>query len=233
MVRAIVHAAVGVLAIAVAGAAHAQVAPAEWRNAGTALIQAFDAAPTPGVAPPPAGRGATTAELNRAYALARTWRLHNNKNTENILAEHLGFVLICRIVECAQGGLIAGRPHTAWAADVAAERLRAGGPDPLVDQIHVWLGGLASAGAAGADAQKNAAAWGKDRDTASADFATTNIYTLGWLVARRFADPQQQADAFNRLGLVVYGTGWAGGRCFDITRIAAVIDGPPKVETCR
>ena len=80
---------------------------------------------------------------------------------------------------------------------------------------------------------RSAALWNKDLDVAAADFATGNLYALYWLLARARPTPAEQAATFSRFALFVQGKGWIGARCLDITKVAAVLDAPPKVETCQ
>jgi hypothetical protein len=219
-----------------AGTAAAQTPPAEWRNAATALFARLDPASVT-VQPAAHRSGAATApqaaangaELRSGYALARRWRQHNNGNTENILAEYLAFVQLCRTPGCT-GETIGARGYLAWAQDVKAERQRYGSSEALVQAIHAWLEKVSAT--AGSDAARNLALVHQDLDQAAADFATTNIYTLGWLAARRERDEPAQAASFARFILFVYGQAWIGGQCVDIRRIAAVLDGPPQITAC-
>jgi hypothetical protein len=75
--------------------------------------------------------------------------------------------------------------------------------------------------------------WSKDLDVAAADFATSNIYALAWLLARARPTPAEQAATFSRFGLFVQERGWIGARCLDISKVALVIGAPPQVETCQ
>ena len=61
---------------------------------------------------------------------------------------------------------------------------------------------------------------------------TGNLYALAWLLARVRPGPPEQASTFARFALLVQGKGWLGTRCLDITKVAAVIDAPPKVANC-
>lgn len=210
------------------GAGLAQMAPAEWRAAAAALFLHLDSLEAPGgvvAQPRPLG-----AEISSGYAMARRWRLHNNGNTENILAEYLSFVQLCRVPGCS-GDVIGGKSYLAWAQEVRAERARYGSAEAHVQAIHGWLDSIAPA--AGENARRNLAWFRRDPDQAAADFATVNIYSLGWIISRSQADPLTQAASFARFGLFVYGRAWIGGGCVDITRIAAVIDGPPVIAVCR
>jgi hypothetical protein len=225
-----------VAAMLAAGTAAAQGPPAEWRNAATALFARLDPVAVTlqpaahGSAPVAAQRAAANgSEIRSGYALARRWRQHNNGNTENILAEYLGFAQLCRTPGCT-ADTIGGRSYLAWAQDVKAERQRYGSADALVQAIHAWLERIAAG--AGPDAVRNLALVRQDLDQAAADFATTNIYTLGWLVARGEREATAQADSFARFILFVYGQAWIGGQCVDIRRIAAVLDGPPQITAC-
>ena len=204
-----------------------QTAPVEWRTAAAALMPRLDALELPAGAASPRPIG---HELSAGYLLARKWRQHNNGNTENILAEYLAFVQACRTPGCA-GDLIGGKGYLAWAQEVRADRARYGSAEAHVQAINDWLEKLAPA--AGDDARRNLALFRADLDQAAADFATANIYSLGWLLARMRLDPPAQARAFARYGLFVYGQAWIGGTCLDIRQIAAVLDAPPKIETCR
>ena len=68
---------------------------------------------------------------------------------------------------------------------------------------------------------------------AAADFATANLYALAWLLARARPTPAEQAATFARFALFVQERGWIGTRCLDISKVATVLDAPPKVETCK
>lgn len=216
--------ALGLLAMPAA----AQSPPAEWREAAIALFARLDQVPSP--AGTVVQAQAPGPEVRAGYLLARKWRLHNNGNTENILAEYFTFVQLCRRPGCA-GEAIGGKGYVTWAQEVKAERARFGSADALVQAIHAWLERIAPA--AGEDAQRNLALFRADVDGAAADFATTNIYALGWLVSRSLPDPTAQAASFARFGLFVHGKAWIGGRCLDISRIASVLDAPPLIATCK
>ena len=81
--------------------------------------------------------------------------------------------------------------------------------------------------------RKNANLWGKDLDMAAADFATGNIYALAWLLARARPTPAEQADTFARFAIFVQGRAWIGARCLDISKVATVLDAPPRIEVCK
>ena len=68
---------------------------------------------------------------------------------------------------------------------------------------------------------------------AAADFATGNLYALYWMLARTRATQAEQAATFSRLALFVQQKGWIGRRCLDISRVATVIDAPPRIESCK
>ena len=40
------------------------------------------------------------------------------------------------------------------------------------------------------------------------------------------------ADTFARFAILVQTKGWIGTRCLDISKVATVLDAPPKVESC-
>jgi hypothetical protein len=200
--------------------AQAQIPP-EWQAAAPVVIGALER-DTPDAARP------WGDEPRRGWSLARAWRQHNNGNVEIILAEYLTFTALCRAPGCP-GNTIEGQPYLAVAQQVKALRAAEGGPYALAGSAHAWLAGLADPTGA---AQKNAALWGKDLDAAAADFATGNLYALTWLLARARPTPAAQAATFARFALLVQGRGWIGARCLDITRVATVLDAPPKVESC-
>jgi len=125
---------------------------------------------------------------------------------------------------------IEGQPYLAVAQQVKALRAEQGSPYALASNAHAWLAGLADPTGA---AQKNAALWNKDLDVAAADFATGNLYALTWLLARARPTPAEQATTFARFGLFVQGRAWLGTRCLDITKVATVLDAPPRVESCQ
>jgi hypothetical protein len=210
-----------VLLLLVACSARAQVPP-EWQAAAQVVIGELER-DTPQASKPWGN------ELVQGLQLARAWRQHNNGNIENTLAEYLTFTLLCRQPGCA-GSTIEGQPYLAVAQQVKALKAQQGGPYALASNAHAWLAGLADPTGAAA---KNAALWSKDLDVAAADFATSNIYGLAWLLARTRPTPAEQAATFSRFALFVQERGWIGARCLDISKVATVLDAPPKVETCK
>ena len=209
------------LLVLVSVPAYAQ-APAEWQAAAQAVIGEFER-DTP-LAGKPWG-----PELRQGWLLARTWRQHNNGNVENSLAEYITFTALCRVPGCP-ANTIEGEPYLAMAQKVKALRAEQGSPYTLATNAHAWLAGLADPTGA---AQKNAKLWSQDLDMAAADFATGNLYALAWLLARSRPTPAEQATAFSRFALLVQERGWLGARCLDISKVALVVDAPPKVETCQ
>src|SRR5258705_12679592 len=203
-----------------AGRAMAQVPP-EWRAAPRGVRGEWEAT-TPQAAKPWGN------ELTQGWHLARAWRKHNNGNVEIILAEYLTFVALCRR-GCA-GNRIDGQNYVAVAEQVKALRLQQGGPYGLAANANAWLAGLPDASGAAA---KNAALWSKDLDMAAADFATGNLYALAWLLARTRPTPAEQADTFARFAILVQGKGWIAARCLDISKVATVLDAPPRIENCK
>jgi hypothetical protein len=116
------------------------------------------------------------------------------------------------------------------AEQVKALRLQQGGPYGVAANANAWLAGLPDPTGAAA---KNANLWSKDLDVAAADFATGNIYALAWLLARTRPTPAEQADTFARFAILVQGKGWIGARCLDISKVATVLDAPPRIENCK
>jgi hypothetical protein len=212
---------VAALLLLTASAAHAQ--PAEWQAAAQVVINEYERDT------PLANKPWTGAELSQGMQLARAWRQHNNGNIENTLAEYLTFALLCRQPGCA-GSNIEGQGYIAVAQQVKNLKAQQGGPYGVATSAHAWLAGLADPTGAAA---KNAALWNKDLDVAAADFATSNIYALAWLLARARPTPAEQAATFSRFALFVQERGWIGSRCLDISKVATVIGAPPKVETCK
>jgi len=211
-----------VLAImALAPPASAQ-APPEWQAAAKVVLGDLEQG-TPEAARPWSG------ELHQGWRMARAWRQHNNGNIEIILAEYLTFTALCRTPGCPEE-TIDGQPYAAVAQQAMALKAEQGGPYGLASHAHAWLAGLADPTGAAA---KNAALWDQDLDTASADFATANLYALDWLLARARPTEAEQANTFSRFALFIQGKGWIGERCLDISRVATVIDAPPVVETCK
>jgi hypothetical protein len=196
--------------------------PAEWQAAAQVVIGEFER-DTPQAARP------WGQELRQGWSLARAWRQHNNGNVEIILAEYLTFTALCRVPGCANN-TIEGQPYLAVAQQVKALREQQGGPYALAGNAHAWLASLPDPTGA---AQKNAALWSKDLDVAAADFATGNLYALTWLLARARPTPAEQAMTFARFALFVQGRAWLGPRCLDISKVATVLDAPPRVEACR
>jgi hypothetical protein len=209
------------LLLLLAGAAHAQVPP-EWQAAAQVVISEYER-DTP-MAAKPWGH-----ELVLGLQLARAWRQHNNGNIENTLAEYLTFTLLCRTPGCA-GNTIEGKPYLAVAQQVKLLKDQQGGPYALATNAHAWLAGLADPTGAAA---KNAAMWSKDLNVAAADFATSNIYALSWLLARARPTEADQAATFSRFALFVQERGWIGTRCLDISKVALVVGGPPTIGTCK
>lgn len=201
---------------------HAQHPPAEWQAAAQAVIGEFDRGT-------PLANQAWGPELRQGWSLARAWRQHNNGNVENTLAEYMTFTALCRAPGCANN-TIEGVPYVAMAQKVKALRAEQGSPYTLVTNAHAWLAGLVDPTGA---AQKNAQLWSKDLDVAAADFATTNLYALAWILARSRPTPAEQATTFSRFALLVQEKGWLGSRCVDISGVARVIDAPPKVDSCQ
>lgn len=210
-----------ILAVCLSVPAAASPIPAEWQAAAQAVIGELERDTAQAAKP-------WSNELTQGWNLARAWRKHNNGNVEIILAEYLTFTALCRR-GCA-GNTIEGQNYTAVAEQVKALRLQQGGPYALAANVHAWLTSLADPTGAAA---KNAAVWDKDLDMAAADFATGNLYALAWLIARKRPTPAEQADTFARHALFVQGKGWIGARCLDISKVAAVLGAPPRIDTCR
>jgi hypothetical protein len=204
-----------------AGPATASQIPPEWQAAAQAVIGELERN-TPQAARPWGN------ELTDGWNLARAWRRYNNRNSEIILAEYLTFVAVCR-QGCA-GHTIEGQDYRAMAEQMKALRVEHGGPYVLAANAHTWLANLPDPTGA---ARKNAELWGKDLDAAAADFATGNLYALAWLLARTQPTAAEQAATFARFALFVQGRAWIGARCLDISKVAAVLDAPPRIEVCR
>jgi hypothetical protein len=204
-----------------AGPATASQIPPEWQAAARVVIGELER-DTP-LAAKPWGK-----ELTEGWNLARAWRRYNNRNTEIILAEYLTFVALCR-QDCA-GNTIEGQDYRTVAEEMKALRLQYGGPYVLAANAHAWLAGLADPTGAN---RKNADLWGKDLDVPSADFATGNLYALTWLLARARPAPAEQAATFARFAIFVQGKAWIGKRCLDISKVATVLDAPPRIEVCK
>jgi hypothetical protein len=196
--------------------------PPEWPGVARAILAEFE-------------RGTPLAdrplkdEPRHGWTLARKWRLHNNHNTEIVLAEYMAMVTLCRWSGCEKN-VVAGRTIAQRAAEVKAEKARYKDTYAMVDASFEWLNGLSGPGTE--SAKKNATLWAKDRDESAADFAMSNIYMLGWLLAREQHDPGRQASMMAIFGLYVNGKGWFGDHCLDITKIATILDAAPKVESC-
>ena len=210
-----------ILVSSLGAGASASPIPAEWQAAAQLVIGELER-DTPQAAKP------WRSELVQGWNLARAWRRHNNRNTEIILAEYLTFTALCRR-GCA-GSTIEGQNYVAVAEQVKALRSEQGGPYALAVNAHAWLASLADPTGSAA---KNAGMWAKDLDMAAADFATSNVYALTWLLARAQPTPAEQAETFARFALFVQGKAWIGGRCLDISRVATVLDAPPRVEVCK
>jgi len=201
--------------------AAATAIPPEWQAAAHVVVSELER-DTPLAAKP------WSNEMTQGWNLARAWRKHNNGNVEIILAEYLTFVQICR-KGCA-GNTIEGQSYVGMAEQVKALRLQQGGPYGVAANAHAWLAALPDPTGAAA---KNASLWSKDLDASSADFATGNLYGLAWLLARAQPTPAEQANTFARFAILVQGKGWIGTRCLDISKVATVLDAPPRVESCK
>jgi len=195
--------------------------PAEWQAAAQAVVQELER-DDPKAASRPWGR-----ETMQGWSLARAWRQYNNGNVEIILAEYLTFVALCR-AGCANS-TIEGKSYQSVAEQVKALRASDGGPYAIAQRAHAWLATVPDPTGAAA---KNAALWSRDPEVPSADFATGNLYALYWLLAQARPTPAEQADTFARFAILVQGKGWIGKRCLDISRVAAVLDAPPRIESC-
>jgi hypothetical protein len=201
--------------------ARAQI-PAEWQGAAQVVMNELErdrGLPDKNWGP----------ELTQGWHMARAWRQHNNGNIEIILAEYLTFTALCRRPGCG-GNTVEGRGYLEMAQQMKNLRAQYGSPYTVAQNAHAWLAGLQDPSGAAA---KNAAMWAKDLDVPSADFATGNLYALYWLIARNRPTPQEQADTFARFAIFVQGKAWIGARCLDISKVAAVLDAPPKVEACK
>jgi len=210
------------LLVLLGGAPAAAQIPAEWQSAAQAVVGELERDT------PQAAKQWSGAELTQGWNLARAWRRHNNGNIEIILAEYLMFVALCRR-GCANS-TIEGQGYIGVAEQAKALRNQNGGAYAMASNAHAWLAALPDPSGA---AQKNAALWDKDPDMASADFATSNIYALAWLLARNRPTPAEQADTFARFAIFVQGKAWLGARCIDITKVATVLDAPPRIDTCK
>ncbi len=210
------------LLVLLGGAPAAAQIPAEWQSAAQAVVGELERDT------PQAAKQWSGAELTQGWNLARAWRRHNNGNIEIILAEYLMFVALCRR-GCANS-TVEGQGYVGVAEQAKALRNQNGGAYAMASNAHAWLAALPDPTGA---AQKNAALWDKDPDMASADFATSNIYALAWLLARNRPTPAEQADTFARFAIFVQGKAWLGARCIDITKVATVLDAPPRIDTCK
>jgi hypothetical protein len=200
--------------------AHASSIPPEWQAGAQAVVSALER-DTPLTTKP------WTHELTQGWNLARAWRLRNNSNVEITLAEYLTFVALCR--QGCTDNSISGQPYTAMAQQVKSLRLQEGSPYGVARSAHDWLVALADQTGA---ARKDAELWSKDLNVASADFATGNLYALDWLIARQRPTQVEQAAIFTRLAILVQGKGWIGSRCLDISKVATVVDAPPRIDSC-
>ncbi len=209
------------ITLATTGRGFAQQIPGEWQSAAQAVISELERDT------PLASKPWTGVELTQGWQLARAWRKHNNNNVEIILAEYLTFVALCRH-GCA-GNTIDGKSYVAVAEQVKAMRAQSG-PYGLASSVHAWLASVPDPTGAAA---KNAAMWNLDLDVAAADFATGNLYALYWLLAQAQPTPLEQANTFTRFAIFVQGRAWIGTRCLDISKVAAVVGAPPRIETCK
>ena len=209
------------ITFAATGRVFAQI-PAEWQAAAQAVIGDLERDTPLGAKP------WTGAELTQGWQMARAWRQHNNGNIEIILAEYLTFVALCRS-GCA-GNTIEGKGYVGMAEQVKNVKAQLGGPYGVVSSSNAWLATVPDPTGAAA---KNAAMWAKDPDVAAADFATSNLYGLYWLLAQARRTPAEQADTFAKFAIFVQTRAWIGNRCLDISRVAAVIGAPPRIDNCK
>ncbi len=209
------------ISFAATGRVFAQI-PAEWQSAAQAVIGELERDTPQGAKP------WTGAELTQGWNMARAWRRHNNGNIEIILAEYLTFVALCRR-GCA-GNTIEGKGYVAMAEQVKNLRGANGGPYGVATNAHAWLAAIPDPTGAGV---KNAALWNKDIEVPSADFATGNLYALYWLLAQSRPTPAEQAETFEKFAILVQGKAWIGNRCLDISKVATVLDAPPRIENCK
>ena len=209
------------ITFAATGRVFAQI-PAEWQAAAQAVIGDLER-DTPLAAKPWTG-----AELTQGWQMARAWRQHNTGNIEIILAEYLTFVAQCRR-GCA-GNTIEGKGYVAMAEQAKSVKAQLGGPYGVVTSSNAWLATVPDPTGAAA---KNAAMWSKDLDVAAADFATSNLYALYWLLAQSRPTPAEQADTFAKFAIFVQTKAWIGSRCLDISRVAAVVGAPPRIDNCK
>jgi hypothetical protein len=210
-----------------AGAARAQM-PAEWPKAAGAVLDAIEKDT------PLMGKPRANTLYWRGWDMARKWRQLNNRNTEITFAEYLSWVQICRTLGCEKDTL-GGKPYRTAAAEVKTEKAKLGSDDRAVEAAYHWTEtvGTQTSGASAKAAKANAALWRKNRDEVAGDFATSNIFVLGWLVAQQQPSPEGRVDTIARFGLFAHGLGWIGERCLDISRVASVLDGEPKIEACK
>lgn len=214
--------------VACAGGTAQANMPPEWPKAASAVLDAIEKST------PLEGRARANNLYWRGWGMARKWRQLNNGNTEITFAEFLSWVQICRTIGCT-GDTVGGKPYRNVAAEVKAEKMRNGGQDPAVEVVYRWAEsiGAQAAGASAKAAKANAELWGRNRGEVAGDFATSNIFVLGWLVAQQEPSIEGKVDTLARFGLFAHGLGWIGERCLDIGRIAAVLDGEPRVEACK
>ncbi|MPZ30405.1 MAG: hypothetical protein GEV13_05295 [Rhodospirillales bacterium] len=208
------------ITFAATGRVFAQI-PAEWQAAAQAVIGDLERDTPLGAKP------WTGSKLTQGWHMARAWRKHNNGNIEITLAEYLTFVALCRS-GCA-GNTIEGKGYVAMAEQVKNLKAQNGGPYGVASNADAWLAALPDPTGAAA---KNAAMWNKDLDVAAADFATSNLYALYWLLAQARPTPQEQADTFAKFAIFVQDKAWIGNRCLDISKVAAVIGAPPRITNC-
>ncbi|MBV9834870.1 MAG: hypothetical protein JO055_10705 [Alphaproteobacteria bacterium] len=216
-----------VVMVCAMGAAHAQM-PAEWPKAAGAVLDIIEKDS------PLMGKPRAHNLYARGWDMARKWRLHNNRNTEITFGEYLSWVQICRTMGC-EHDTMGGKPYRTAAAEVKAEKSRAGGQDPAAEAAYRWTEsvGAQASGASAKAAKANAELWRKNGNEVAGDFATSNIFMLGWLIAQQQPSIEGKVDTLARYGLFAHGVGWIGDRCLDISRIASILDGEPKIEACK
>ena len=201
--------------------ARAQIPP-EWQAAAQVVIGEFER-DAPQMAAYPWG-----SELRQGWSLARAWRKHNNGNIEIILAEYLTFTALCRAPGCA-GSTIEGQPYVGMAQRVKALHAEQGNPYCAGGKCPCLAGWPRRSDRGGAE-ERRAVEQGSRRG--GGRLRHRQPLCAGLAARPHATDAGRAGDDLRPLRAARAGPGWLGARCVDITKIATVLDAPPKVESC-
>ena len=113
----------------------------------------------------------------------------------------------------------------------SAAALEHGGPYGAGANAHAWLASLPDPDGGGRQ-ERRAVGQGPRRGGGRLRHRQP-LCALAWLLARARPTPAEQADTFARFAIFVQGKAWIGARCLDISKVATVLDAPPRIEICK